>query len=207
MMFFKLSTLALLVPFVHALSIDTPMSLNSSGPAHITWKTDAGDPATWSLELVNTDIFHNSFAIANNVNPSQGAVDLTLPAVPSGAGYTLQAVNISNINQVYAQSGSFTVNPPVSTTSSSMSSTSSSSGSSTVSAGSTPSASTTPFGITVSSSGSASQATSGSGSGSSSGNDAQPTAFNGQGNGASTMGIGSWIAMIAAALAGGVVAA
>ena len=78
------STLALLIPFVRALTIDTPTNLTSGGPAHITWTTAAGDPPTFSLELVNADVFHNSFAIANNVNPSTGSIDLVLPIVPSG---------------------------------------------------------------------------------------------------------------------------
>lgn len=39
--------------------------------------------ATFSIELTN-DIFHNAFAIANNVVPELGQQTLTLPIVPVG---------------------------------------------------------------------------------------------------------------------------
>ncbi|KAI0084265.1 hypothetical protein BDY19DRAFT_997868 [Irpex rosettiformis] len=75
--------------------------------------TDASDPSTWSLFLVNT-IFHNTFAIANPVNNSAGTLTLTLPAVPIEAGYTLQATQIGNNSQVFATSPTFVIAAPLS---------------------------------------------------------------------------------------------
>lgn len=77
------SALTLVVPFVSALTLNTPKDLSSGGPATISWTNAAGDPSTFSLELVNT-VFHNSYAIANNVVPSSGTISLQLPTVPPG---------------------------------------------------------------------------------------------------------------------------
>lgn len=77
------STLAVLLPFVNALTLNTPASLTSGGQATITWTTTAGDPP-FTLELVNAVQFHNSFGIANNVDPSLQTINLTLPIVPAG---------------------------------------------------------------------------------------------------------------------------
>jgi hypothetical protein len=41
------------------------------------------DSPTFSFELVN-EVFHNSFAIANNVEPTPGSLEVTLPIVPAG---------------------------------------------------------------------------------------------------------------------------
>ncbi|GLB43751.1 putative has a dual role in the assembly of mitochondrial ATPase [Lyophyllum shimeji] len=56
------------------------------------------------------------FAIANNVIPEQGSIDLVLPIVPAGAGYTLNAVDIGNINNhdIAAASTKTSAGPPTS---------------------------------------------------------------------------------------------
>jgi len=36
------------------------------------------------MELVNTDLFHNAIAIANNVQKAAGVISVTLPIVPAG---------------------------------------------------------------------------------------------------------------------------
>ena len=87
------SVLTLVVSFVSAITINAPKNLVSGGPATITWADEPGDPSTFSIELLNT-AFHNSFAIANNVNASAGSVSLDLPSVPAGDGYTVEAVDI-----------------------------------------------------------------------------------------------------------------
>ncbi|KAF7797180.1 hypothetical protein EIP86_008372 [Pleurotus ostreatoroseus] len=230
-MFSKLSALIAIAPLVSALTITTPTNWTSAGPAVIEWTTVSGDPSTWSFELVNPTNFHQTFGIANNVNPSLGSLTLTLPAVPPGDGYSLEAVNITNINQVFASTGDFSIGAEVSTTSSSASSTSASASSlvsgsasttgasASVTGASNSSGSTTGFGITVSSSGSgsAAAATSGasgstsgaSGSGTSSSAGAAASAFNGSGSsGAMSISsdIASWVSMVFAAAAGAVVA-
>ncbi|KZT30980.1 hypothetical protein NEOLEDRAFT_1083611 [Neolentinus lepideus HHB14362 ss-1] len=79
-MFSKLSVAAVLVPFVSALTLNTPTGLSSGGPATITWTSEPTDPP-FSIELVNT-AFHDTFAIANNVNPLMNTISLNLPSVP-----------------------------------------------------------------------------------------------------------------------------
>ncbi|KAF8890101.1 hypothetical protein BD779DRAFT_1785146 [Infundibulicybe gibba] len=107
-MFAKLSLLALVAPLVSALTINAPTDPTSGGSVTITWTTTSGDPPIFSIELMNT-AFNNAFAIANNVDVSLGTITLTLPIVPVGAGYTITAVDVSNIANVFSTTGSFSV--------------------------------------------------------------------------------------------------
>ncbi|KAF8971892.1 hypothetical protein BDZ97DRAFT_1901537 [Flammula alnicola] len=107
-MFAKLSLLALAVPLVSALQLATPTNPTSGGQVTIHWTNQQGDPTSWSFELTNT-AFNNEFAIANNVDPSASQLTLTLPIVPVGDGYTLQAVNIGNVSDIFAQTPDFAV--------------------------------------------------------------------------------------------------
>ncbi|KAF7976210.1 hypothetical protein HWV62_7400 [Athelia sp. TMB] len=162
--------LTLALPFVSALTLSTPKdnAWSSGGSATVDWTSSSGDPSTFTLELSNT-AFHNSYAIANNVNPSSGSISFSLPIVPAGAGYTVIAVAIGNISDVYATTGSFSVAaaPSSSAVSSSASASASGSASGSGSAGSsassksnkgstsipkvtyTPPATTSAFGHTV----------------------------------------------------------
>ena len=74
---------------------------------------------------MTNEAFHNTFAIANNVDPSWGEITLQLPVVPVGDGYTIIATNIGNIDDVYASSAGFAVAPATSTSASSQASTTS----------------------------------------------------------------------------------
>jgi hypothetical protein len=97
--------------------------------------------ATWSFELINV-AFNNAFAIANNVDPASNSITLTLPVVPVGCvfllrmlsqkahidslcsdGYTLQAVNIGNISDVFATTGDFSVGAASTTSTTALSTT------------------------------------------------------------------------------------
>ncbi|KAG5644972.1 hypothetical protein DXG03_007344 [Asterophora parasitica] len=109
-MFNKLALIALVTPFVAGLQIFIPDTPTSAGPITLKWVSEPGDPATFSFELVN-EVFHNAFAVANNVIPELGSIDIVLPVVPVGAGYSLHAVNVGNINDVYAQTGQFSIGP------------------------------------------------------------------------------------------------
>ncbi|KAF8635296.1 hypothetical protein AX15_000474 [Amanita polypyramis BW_CC] len=174
------SVLALVAPLACAtIVIQQPSNIRSNTVVTINWSsTDQGnDPPTFSLELVN-QIFHNSYAIGNTIPTSQGSITLTLPTVPEGDGYSLQAVNVTNINDVYSQTSQFNVGAPLSSSSSSTSGTASGS---TVTVSTIPPVSTSRFGTTVgasattvaggsSASVSSSQTSSGSGS--------APTGFN-----------------------------
>ncbi|KAH9486142.1 hypothetical protein JR316_0000206 [Psilocybe cubensis] len=120
-MFSKLGLFALFAPLVSALTLTFPSNATSGGEVTITWTVDASDPSrfsTFSFELIN-ESFNNAYAIANNVDPALLKLTLTLPVVPVGAGYTLQAVNIGDINDVFATSSSFSIGAaptPLSTT-------------------------------------------------------------------------------------------
>lgn len=122
-MFNKLCLFAAIVsPLASALTLQAPTDATSGGQITIKWASDAGDPDTWSFELFNT-VFHDSFAIANNVDPAPQQLTLMLPVVPARDGYTLEAVNIGNISDIYATSPSFTVGPASSSSRSSGAST------------------------------------------------------------------------------------
>jgi len=128
-MFYKLCTLTLVAPLASALVLQIPENPTSGGQINVKWTNEPNDPETWSFELINT-AFNNAFAIANNVDPSASSLTLTLPVVPVGAGYTLEAVDIGDISKVYATTGSFSIGGTTSSTGSGSSSASSATSSS-----------------------------------------------------------------------------
>ncbi|KAK0435015.1 hypothetical protein EV421DRAFT_1661638, partial [Armillaria borealis] len=98
-----------LLTLVHGLTISNPIeTVTSTGPITISWQTSSGDPTVFSIELINQS-FNSQYAIANNVDSSIGSLSLTLPQIPAEDGYTIELVNISNINDIYAQTGTFSV--------------------------------------------------------------------------------------------------
>jgi len=116
----KPSTLVVLVASlttVVAFDIEPLVEATAGGPTVIKWTSAPTDPV-FSIELLHPD-FNSALAIANNVNPQAGKVEVTLPDVPPSGGYTLQFVNITNIDQSYGESSEFSIAPPVSTTESS----------------------------------------------------------------------------------------
>ncbi|KJA28332.1 hypothetical protein HYPSUDRAFT_33684 [Hypholoma sublateritium FD-334 SS-4] len=117
-MFFKLSLVALVAPLVSGLVLQVPQNPTSGGTVTISWTNQQGDPSTWSFELTN-ESFNNAFAVANNVDPSLNSITITLPVVPIGDGYTLEAVNIGNISDVFASTGDFSIANGTSTSTSS----------------------------------------------------------------------------------------
>ncbi|PIL31481.1 hypothetical protein GSI_06183 [Ganoderma sinense ZZ0214-1] len=181
-----------LAPWAQALLLQIPVAWQSSSPANISWTNVATDPP-FTLQLVNTDEFHDTFSIANNVNPSADFDSFTLPVVPQGT-YTLRAINVTNAGQVYDETPSFTIQgPPDTSSQSSAASTASAGASGTLTvpaskttASGTAAGSSTGFGVTVSNSGSAASntgaaaATSGRGSSAA----ATPSNFN---NGATSL--------------------
>ncbi|PPQ66343.1 hypothetical protein CVT24_007180 [Panaeolus cyanescens] len=104
----SLSLLAFVAPLVSALTLQIPENPTSGGEVTIKWTSAPGDPETWTFELINT-VFNNAFAIANNVNPAPQELRLTLPVVPEGDGYTLEAVDIGDISKVFASTGPFAI--------------------------------------------------------------------------------------------------
>ncbi|KAJ7816030.1 hypothetical protein B0H13DRAFT_2683580 [Mycena leptocephala] len=63
---------------------------------------------TFSIELTHPS-FNHAIAIANNVDPTLDQTTVELPIVPVGDQYTLQFVNITDINQIFATSGDFSI--------------------------------------------------------------------------------------------------
>ncbi|KAM5536026.1 hypothetical protein V8D89_010284 [Ganoderma adspersum] len=195
---FSCLTALALAPWAQALLLQIPVDWQSSSPANVSWTNVATDPP-FTLQLANTDEFHDTFSIANNVNPTADFVSLTLPVIPQGT-YTLRAINVTNAGQIFDETPSFTIQgPPESSSQTSGASTSgsvsaSASGSTTLTvsattktgASGTAAGSSTGFGVTVSNSGSAASntgaAAASSGSGSSSA--ATPSSFN---NGAASL--------------------
>ncbi|KAF9218146.1 hypothetical protein BS17DRAFT_791951 [Gyrodon lividus] len=80
---FVTSALALALPLVSALTLNTPTGATTGGTITLSWTASTTDPAYFTFELVNT-VFHNTFAIANNVQTSQGTLTIQLPQVPVG---------------------------------------------------------------------------------------------------------------------------
>lgn len=149
----RVAALALAIPsLVSALQIQAPTNPTSDGRVTIKWTADATDPATFSLQLTN-EIFHDTFAIANNVDINAGEITLMLPTLQPVDGYAIIGHDISNINNVFGRTGSFSVGPASTGTSSSTAASSGASGSGTATATTSrppvQSLSTTGFGATV----------------------------------------------------------
>ncbi|KAJ7634048.1 hypothetical protein B0H17DRAFT_845700, partial [Mycena rosella] len=98
-----------------ALGVSTAFSLTANpltsaivgGQTTITWTSTSSDPV-FSIELTHPS-FNNDFAIANNVDPTKNSLTVLIPEVPPEDGYTLQFVNITNINQIFSTSSSFSI--------------------------------------------------------------------------------------------------
>ncbi|KIK51334.1 hypothetical protein GYMLUDRAFT_78257 [Collybiopsis luxurians FD-317 M1] len=198
-MFAKLSVLAAVIPFVLGLSLDTPTNVTSGLRSDVTWTATDDDP-TFSLEL-NHPSFRNSFALANNVNAQSGSpLSIEWPIVPADSQYTLSAVNVSNINQVFASSGQFAIAQAPTSASATFSTTFTPG----VSASGSSASSTAPgSSSTGSSAGSATGGTSGASSTSSAASSTGSTgSFNGNGAASFQTGNTAVIAAVLAAVAG-----
>ncbi|KAJ6476468.1 hypothetical protein C8R47DRAFT_1141531 [Mycena vitilis] len=100
-------TLALGAASALALTINAPTTPTSGGTTSITWSSTSTDPV-FSIEL-NHPSFNSAFAIANNVNPADNNATVVIPPVPAEDNYTLTFVNVTNIDDVFATSPSFSI--------------------------------------------------------------------------------------------------
>ncbi|KAJ7681080.1 hypothetical protein DFH06DRAFT_1315810 [Mycena polygramma] len=100
-------TLALGAASALALTVNSPTNPTSGGTTSITWSSTSTDPV-FSIEL-NHPSFNSAFAIANNVNPADNNATIVIPPVPAEDNYTLTFVNVTNINDVFATSPSFSI--------------------------------------------------------------------------------------------------
>ncbi|KZT07043.1 uncharacterized protein LAESUDRAFT_812385 [Laetiporus sulphureus 93-53] len=109
-MLFRTFTIASLVSFASALILQTPTEWVSDAPANISWESQPDDPSTFALVLTNlNDPSHISYALASPIQTSAGFSSFEVPTVPTGSGYVVSAVNATNNDEVYAQSGEFAI--------------------------------------------------------------------------------------------------
>ncbi|KAJ7022766.1 hypothetical protein C8F04DRAFT_1137273 [Mycena alexandri] len=178
--------LALAASYVSALTISSITgNAVSGGSLTIDWNTATTDESgTFSIEL-NHPSFNSALALATNVDSSQLSITIPLPTLLPSDGFTITFVDISDINNVFSTSQSFSIGPESTTESVSIkaSSVASHKSSSTISVGAAsssqssnplstkplPSTSNTGFGTTASAPSAASQ------SGSSVGSSAAPS--------------------------------
>ncbi|KAJ4464369.1 hypothetical protein J3R30DRAFT_3637208 [Lentinula aciculospora] len=107
-MFAKALVLLAALPVVLGLTLDTPTNVTSGLVSNVTWTSTDDDP-TFTLEL-NHPSFGKSLALANNLDPTSASpLSIEWPIVPADSGYTLSAVNVSNINAVFSSSDSFSI--------------------------------------------------------------------------------------------------
>jgi len=206
-MIFQTALLALVAPLVCAtIVLQAPNgTVQTDSPVTFTWTTsDNADPPYFSLVLQRTS-FHNTYAIANNVLTTSQSISLTIPTVPVGDGYTLQAVNISDINDVYSNFGPFSILAAASSTASSSTASGASSSATlppglSTSSGASSAGTATGTGSAVSPSNTVTSAgtTSGTTTGTQTANTGTSTPFN---NGANQVA-GSYTALALSAIAG-----
>ncbi|KAK1235393.1 hypothetical protein PQX77_001386 [Marasmius sp. AFHP31] len=123
-MFSKATLIALAAATVSvdALSFIQPQNVHASGPLDLGWNFGNDDPF-FTIELAHPS-FRQDFAMANNVDPASGGTTVIMPALTEfDAQYVIRAVNISNINQEYARTAPFQVDPAVSSSTSGSAST------------------------------------------------------------------------------------
>ncbi|KAH9932205.1 uncharacterized protein B0H18DRAFT_952357 [Fomitopsis serialis] len=104
-----LSSLILLFSIANALELDSPTSGWYPGDTvTVGWTSQSGDPASFSLTLVSADSNGEAFALAADVPTDEGSVSITVPDVAAGQ-YVLNAANVTNVNEIYAESAQFSV--------------------------------------------------------------------------------------------------
>ncbi|THU97154.1 hypothetical protein K435DRAFT_889908 [Dendrothele bispora CBS 962.96] len=199
-MFNKIALVAAVLPFVQALTWGAPPTdAVSTQQSTLTWTATDSD-TVFSIELTHP-LLNDKIAIANNVNPGDQSITVTWPVLIGRDGYTVQAVNIGNITDVFATSSAFNIAAPPSVSQSSTASgasgassgTASGSAASTTATAPTSASRTTPSGSgSNSASGSASQTAPNSSSSS-----AAPTSING--NGATSAKVNGGLVALAAA--------
>ncbi|KAF9491283.1 hypothetical protein BDN71DRAFT_1518807, partial [Pleurotus eryngii] len=192
------STFAFLASLAGALQIQPLENAHTQGDVRVTWISEAEDArfAAFSVFL-HHPTFGSDFAILNNQRSADGGANVTLPAVPVQAGYTLRATDVGDINNEFAASSPFSIGPEVSTSSSIASSSTTpgtASGSGTIL--SVPP--TSAFGMTVSapvasSRPGTSDASSAGGTASGTNTAAREGATNSNSNGAVSVEMGSWV--------------
>ncbi|TFL03123.1 hypothetical protein BDV98DRAFT_591908 [Pterulicium gracile] len=131
---FSLAILSLFAGLVSAeIVFNVPSDITTSAPVTITWQSNPEvDPPVFSIYLINEE-FNDNFGIANNVDRSLGELTIPLGSVPVRGGYTIRAVALNNVNEVYGESSIFSIAANTESVSSASSTSASSSSSSSAS--------------------------------------------------------------------------
>ncbi|KAF9491254.1 hypothetical protein BDN71DRAFT_92098 [Pleurotus eryngii] len=197
-MFTNLFAFAFLASLAGALQMQPLENAHTQGDVRVTWISEAEDASRFAAFSVflHHPSFGSDFAILNNQRSTDGGANVTLPAVPVQAGYTLRATDVGNINNEFAASSPFSIGPEVSTSSSipsSISTPGTASGSGIIlSVPATSALGTTVSSPTASSRPGTSGAPSLGGTGSGTNTAEQGGATNFNTNGAASIGMGSW---------------
>ncbi|KAJ7485505.1 hypothetical protein FB451DRAFT_58681 [Mycena latifolia] len=106
------ATLVMAATSVLSLTVNTPIGeVHPAQSLTITWESTPTDSATFDIELFKPS-FIIPLALASNVDTSTGEITVTLPLVPAGE-YILEFVNRTDINEIFAASGVFSIAPAV----------------------------------------------------------------------------------------------
>jgi len=111
------------VSVLAAASSALALSINSPSPSGfwvqftsnvITWSFTSGDPQLVDIFVTNPNntFLNGPFAIAQNVNVSNGTFTVTNVTLIQGSGFVVEFVNPNNNSQVFASSQSFNVDAP-----------------------------------------------------------------------------------------------
>ncbi|KAF9809973.1 hypothetical protein IEO21_07203 [Rhodonia placenta] len=112
-----LATATLVTPLVSAsgmtVNLTTPTVWMRGTNVNETWSSGVGpyNSGLFSLLLVNTnDTEVTQYTLATNVPAYYDIIHFTVPTdVPVSSNYTLQAVNLTNYEDIYDQSGTFSI--------------------------------------------------------------------------------------------------
>ncbi|KAK7458773.1 hypothetical protein VKT23_009777 [Stygiomarasmius scandens] len=199
-MFNKIALLAAVLPLVNALTWGAPPTdAVSTQSSTLTWTSTDSDQS-FSIELNHPSLL-NAIAISNNVNPGDNSITVTWPVLLVHDGqYTLQAVNVGNISDVFATSSPFNIAAaPAQSSSSGASGSGTSSGTAAATSAGTATGATTS--ATSPATSRASSSTTGTASNSAS-TSAAPSSINGGGDNGGAMSVQVNGALVALAAAG-----
>ncbi|KAF9523731.1 hypothetical protein CPB83DRAFT_862386 [Crepidotus variabilis] len=108
----KLFLITSLLPVLaSAVTLSIPANTKAGTTSQITWVSGSFDPPTWSLFLMNSsDPFGLKGILGENIDPSLGALDITLPSgLKATNGYILKAVYPDNVDRAAGWSPKFAV--------------------------------------------------------------------------------------------------
>ncbi|KAF9464011.1 hypothetical protein BDZ94DRAFT_1308272 [Collybia nuda] len=100
-----------LAPLASSLILHVPTNPQSGGVTDIIWENQPGDPATWTLFLMDSrDAFGLKAILGRFIDPTpEHLTGITLPVLAPGDYYVLKAVNSTWVDFPYAWSPKFAI--------------------------------------------------------------------------------------------------